>query len=380
MIPEDTVPQPKWESDWKQLQESQHIERSGLYSFVWDDDSSTNNKDICLDILHKESYEILEPLPSPQFGKIILLSSNSCVTIRSNSTPTTTTTARWKLQWVRGANTMPTKCISCTTCRKTFASVKAVQTHAQQFHSQPTQKKNHPQSLRVIYNDDTLAVIDKPQGMTVQGDKETLWKSDLLLSLAASSNISNAKDVFRKPRPVHRLDCATGGLLVIAKTRTAEAKLRQAFATRVCKKRYRALVWGELIIMEEGGRVCEEPVKGRSAKTEYKPLKCIPITRQGDAVPANVMTVVDLWPETGRKHQLRKHLQGLKHSIVGDLRYGGGRPQPDPYGSKLCLWAMEISFPHPVTGETVHCQLEDPDWLQYVIQYAQDGSENLMHS
>ena len=368
----------QWESEWKQLQESHHVQDAGLYSFVWDSSSESltarmeiKGEDVtCHDIPFRVDDDRTS-LHSSQFGKLILLPENANVSVVSSSLSETglNNTSRWKLQWIRSADALPVKCIACTTCRRTFATLRAVQTHVLQFHPD-TSNIIFQQPLRVMYDDDALAIIDKPQGMTVQGDKETLWKSDLLLPLASKE--SSNPDIFRKPRPVHRLDCATGGLLVVAKTRTAEVKLRDAFATRQCKKRYRALVWGEC----NNAGVCEEPIKGRYSKTEYKPLQVIRLCQQQGkefaSLPDTCVTLLDLWPETGRKHQLRKHLQGMKHSIVGDLRYGGGRPQPGPYGSKLCLWAMEISFSHPVSGETVTCQLENPDWLHYLVELAQD--------
>ncbi|GAX17755.1 hypothetical protein FisN_24Hh178 [Fistulifera solaris] len=368
-----------WESDWKQLQESQYVQKTGLYSFVWASSLEKARMEIRTGgntFLHHDLPFRIEDdiLHSSQYGRLIILPKQCDVRVISIETShETNVVSRWKLQWIRQAETLPIKHIACATCRKAFATITAVQTHVNQIH--PTIETNsiYQQPLRIIYSDDALAVIDKPQGMPVQGDKETLWKSDLLLPLAVSV-ATKVPNIFRKPRPVHRLDSATGGLLVVAKTRSAEVKLRDAFATRQCHKRYRALVWGAC----RSGGICEESIQGRPAKTEYKPVHVIPIHSRGEdtsiCLPDTFVTVLDLWPETGRKHQLRKHLQGLKHPIVGDLRYGGGKPQPDPYGSKLCLWAMEIRFSHPVSGDTVHCQLEAPRWLEWVVQFAQGGT------
>jgi tRNA pseudouridine65 synthase/23S rRNA pseudouridine1911/1915/1917 synthase len=366
-----------WESDWKQLQESQHVQEPGLYSFYWE--SSLSLKKALIEIRTGENIFLHHDLPfrvdddivrSSQYSRLILLPEHCDVCVTSiEMSHETNGLSRWKLQWIRQADTLPTKCITCTICRRAFATITAVQTHVQQVHQPIQMNPIYQRPLRIIYNDDALAVIDKPQGIPVQGDKETLWKSDLLLPLASVA--TKDPNVFRKPRPVHRLDSATGGLLVVAKTRSAEVKLREAFATCQCQKRYRALVWGAC----RSGGICEEPIQGRHAKTEYKPVQVIPIHPRGEdksiCLPDTCVTVIDLWPETGRKHQIRKHLQGLKHPIVGDSRYGGGKPQPDPYGSKLCLWAMEINFSHPVSGGTVHCQLENPDWLERLVRSAQ---------
>ncbi|GAX22893.1 hypothetical protein FisN_24Lh178 [Fistulifera solaris] len=370
------LPDRSWESNWKQLQESQYVQEAGLYSFVWE----SSLEKAYIEIRQGENIFLRQDLPfrvegdilhSCHYGGLILLPKHCDVRVISIETShETNVVSRWKLQWIRRADTLPSKRIICATCRKSFATITSAQMHMNQLH--PIIEKNsiYQQPLRIVYSDDALAVIDKPQGMPVQGDKETLWKSDLLSPLATSV-ATNDPNAYRKPRPVHRLDSATGGLLVVAKTRSAEVKLREAFATRQCHKRYRALVWGAC----RSGGICEEPIQGRHAKTEYRPVQVIPIFLRGVdtsiSLPDTYVTVLDLWLETGRKHQLRKHLQILKHPIVGDLRYGGGKPQPAPYSSKLCLWAMEISFSHPVLEKTVHCQLENPAWIERLVRFAQ---------
>ena len=99
------------------------------------------------------------------------------------------------------------------------------------------------------------------------------------------------------------------------------------------------------------------------------------------------MTAVDLFPETGRRHQLRKHMKSLGHSIVGDRRYGGfvelkgaqgsdagtqsseALPDDKSVMSRLCLWAVEISLPHPATEEEHTVALHDePEWFHYIIR------------
>ncbi|KAL7572498.1 hypothetical protein ACA910_000324 [Epithemia clementina (nom. ined.)] len=292
--------------------------------------------------------------------------------------------------------------------------------------------------LTVLYQDDTLAVIDKPQGMPIMGSEHTLQRCPLLLALKGTripdwpkavvnsqeqcetqnsnndiqNNKSSADSILGKPRPVHRLDAATGGVLVVAKTRRSEAVLKSLFRERSCHKVYRALVYGKL--QDEG--VCEIPLDNdKSSVTKYRPLRYSRSVKSRD----EWLTVVELMPVTGRRHQLRKHLQYLQHPIVGDPRYGGGHklfipikdtapfsnptattsnetttaasettlaPEPGSIATttrtttttiphhlqRLCLWALEIRFLHPLTGEELTVALaEEPEWLRHVADREQ---------
>jgi RNA pseudouridylate synthase len=117
--------------------------------------------------------------------------------------------------------------------------------------------------------------------------------------------------VLRWPKELHRLDAATGGLLVCAKTQRAQQALSRAFARREVKKRYRALVAGEL---RGCGRVTIL-LEGKACWTEYR---CVAV--HASAI-CGAATEVDLWPHTGRRHQLRLHMALLGHTILGDALY-----------------------------------------------------------
>lgn len=125
--------------------------------------------------------------------------------------------------------------------------------------------------------------------------------------------------VLRRPEVAHRLDAATGGLVLCGKTTAGLQGLSSAFATRCILKRYRALVRGEL----RGCGCITLPISGVSADTEYRSVavktssKCMHVT------------VVDLWPRTGRTHQLRKHMAYLGHPILGDKKYWGTEALPE---------------------------------------------------
>lgn len=199
-------------------------------------------------------------------------------------------------------------------------------------------------NLEVIFEDDYIAVINKPPGIPVNGNRFKTVENALPLNL----KLSQASSPLPWPRPVHRLDSPTSGLLIIAKTGEAVINLSSQFAHKTVKKRYRAIVAGE--IKEEG--FVDTPVDGRAAYTEFFLLKTIPSLKNG------FLTLVDLIPHTGRTHQLRKHMAERGNPIAGDKTYS---PEGSVLKSKgLFLCAMEISFLHPATGEDMTFRIEEP--------------------
>lgn len=201
-------------------------------------------------------------------------------------------------------------------------------------------------TIEVIYQDTTLAVINKPSGLlSVPGRTEDYSVATIAMERWPGS------------LPVHRLDMGTSGLMVIAKTKEAYVSLQEQFVKRTVKKRYIALVEG--IVKEPKGRITLplifDPMnrprqmvdyqRGKSAVTEYEVLDA----RDG-------RTLLALYPHTGRTHQLRMHCahpDGLGCPIVGDELYGHK-------AERLCLHCDQIAFAHPVTGERMSFNLPNP--------------------
>ena len=201
-------------------------------------------------------------------------------------------------------------------------------------------------TIEVIYQDTTLAVINKPSGLlSVPGRTEDYSVATIAMERWPGS------------LPVHRLDMGTSGLMVIAKTKEAYVSLQEQFVKRTVKKRYIALVEG--IVKEPKGRITLplifDPMnrprqmvdyqRGKSAVTEYEVLDA----RDG-------RTLLALYPHTGRTHQLRMHCahpDGLGSPIVGDELYGHK-------AERLCLHCDQIEFAHPVTGERMSFNLPNP--------------------
>jgi RluA family pseudouridine synthase len=207
-------------------------------------------------------------------------------------------------------------------------------------------------ALVVVYEDAHLAVIIKPPGMAVNGNRFKTVEHALPGNLAPSGE----EDALARPRPVHRLDASTGGLLLAAKTARAMVHLGRQFETRAVAKRYRAAVSGKL----EGAGVIDRPIEEREALTDYAAVRHVPSLRNG------FITLLDLWPRTGRTHQLRIHLAGLGHPIMGDGLYGP--PGNVLRGKGLFLCAVEISFVHPVDGRALTFSIEDPPKFGALLQ------------
>jgi tRNA pseudouridine65 synthase/23S rRNA pseudouridine1911/1915/1917 synthase len=198
--------------------------------------------------------------------------------------------------------------------------------------------------LHLYSEDDHIAVVGKPPGIAVSGNTARTVER----ALRGNVRVSPQVDALPWPRPVHRLDAPTGGLLLVAKTATAMVSLGRQFQQRRVQKRYLALVTGRL----DGDGTVRSPVEGRPAETAYRALSH---TR---SLRTEWLTTVEARPATGRTHQIRRHLAELGHPVVGDRQYGAEGSVLRSKG--LFLWAVELRFEHPVTGATVVVSTDPP--------------------
>ena len=204
--------------------------------------------------------------------------------------------------------------------------------------------------LPVIYEDEQLAVIHKPAGIIVSGNQFHTIQNALLHNLT----LSKAIDAFQLPRPVHRLDHATSGLLLIAKTTTANIHLSQQFEKKTIQKRYQAVVMGKII--PTTGMI-DVKIEDKAAHTKYEVLQTVP------SLKAAHLSLVNLYPLTGRTHQLRIHLAHLGHPILGDKLYHQDKPLLT--GKGLFLAAVELTFEHPISGEVLNFTIDAPAKFGY---------------
>jgi len=245
--------------------------------------------------------------------------------------------------------------------------------------------------LDVVYEDEFLAVVNKPAGMIVHsgaGDQErnrgTLVNALLFRFQHQLSGLGGEA----RPGIVHRLDKDTSGLMVVAKTDEVHRKLAAQFVSRQVKKKYIALVSGwppeKGTIAAEISRDRLRPTRmttrrsgGRAAVSHYRTVRKLE-TRYGK------FALIEVVIETGRTHQIRVHLSSLHHPVVGDTLYGAPRvlranapsarrqaePGPDQELSlgRNFLHAAELEFVHPATHERKKFERAIPDELQNFVK------------
>jgi RluA family pseudouridine synthase len=202
----------------------------------------------------------------------------------------------------------------------------------------------------VIFEDAAILALDKPAGLSSQGGRAQVNTLDELLW-------AFAKPGRERPRLVHRLDRDTSGVILTARTKPAAGFLGKAMMARRFAKTYVALVGGSLL---EASGVMEAPLRREEVGREAYMRLCTP--DHPDAEPALTRyrvlagvsggpSLVELAPETGRMHQLRVHLAGLRCPILGDTRYGGALTAAGQAVPRLMLHAQRLTFPHPEGGE-----------------------------
>lgn len=211
------------------------------------------------------------------------------------------------------------------------------------------------EELSIVYEDGDIVVVDKPPGRPVHpspGHESGALTDDLLRRFPEMSGVGSAE----RPGVVHRLDIETSGVMVFARNRRAYLALRREFEShRNVEKTYLAVLHGA---PKPPRGTLDGPV-GRDrlrAVTHWETLG-----RQGP------LALVEFKIETGRMHQIRIHAAELGHPIVGDRLYGDrerdARLRTKP--RRLLLHAVELSFPHPATGERVAFAVPPPSDIVY---------------
>jgi 23S rRNA pseudouridine1911/1915/1917 synthase len=198
--------------------------------------------------------------------------------------------------------------------------------------------------LEVIFEDAHFGVIVKPSGLSVHNHQ----LRNVVNALPGNLSLSDEPDALKRPVPVHRLDSLTSGLLLVAKTRRFQIEIGRMFENGQIGKKYMAVVIGEIIERIE----VDLPVDGLPALSLIEPVKCLPSHKFGH------LTVVYLYPRTGRTHQLRIHCAHLGHPILGERLYATDLPNLS--GKGLFLASIGMEFIHPVTGEKMQFEIEAP--------------------
>jgi len=237
--------------------------------------------------------------------------------------------------------------------------------------------------LDVVYEDDALAVINKPAGMVVHAGAGARSQSGTLVNalLHRFGSLSGTGGELR-PGIVHRLDKDTSGLIVVAKGDLAHRRLAEQFARREVKKTYIALVHG--CMKQDKGTIASAIARdrvrrtrmttrargGREAISHWRVLRRIQ-SRFGK------FTLLELKIDTGRTHQIRVHLASIGHPVVGDRLYGAPRELKDTRGGKLALGrnflhSGAIGLRHPGTGEALGLSRPLPTQLEDFLSHLEE--------
>lgn len=238
-----------------------------------------------------------------------------------------------------------------------------------------------PNPLQLIHRDDHLLAVHKPAGLLVH--RSPIDRHETEFALQYARELNDGEHVY----PVHRLDRPTSGLLLFARDPDSASALGQAMMAGDMAKTYVAVVRGWT---PESG-VIDEPLRDkaidrrdtreqvmREARTHYRCLAIteIPVAIEGYA--SSRYSLVELKPETGRQHQLRRHMQHISHPLIGDTNYG--RTRHNQYfaqrfgASRLMLAATALSFRHPATGQSLTLTAPLEPSFQQVLEIFEQGA------
>jgi 23S rRNA pseudouridine1911/1915/1917 synthase len=240
--------------------------------------------------------------------------------------------------------------------------------------------------LTIVYEDEHLAVLDKPAGLVVH-PAPGHWNDTLVNALIARGT-TLAGGAEGRPGIVHRLDRDTSGLMVVAKTDLAHRRLGAALAARRVHRTYAALAWGHLA---HSPTVIEAPLARHPTDRKRMAVTAHGRPARTDAYVAARFEVVDLLRlelHTGRTHQIRVHLEHIGHPVVGDPVYAGGGSRRISGAARRAAQAIEratprqalhaaaLAFRHPVTGAHLEFRAEWPADLRDALLAA--GGQDLV--
>jgi 23S rRNA pseudouridine1911/1915/1917 synthase len=225
--------------------------------------------------------------------------------------------------------------------------------------------------LRIVHDDDSFVVIDKPVGVAAHPSPG--WDGPTVLGALAASGFRIATSgAAERAGIVHRLDAGTSGLMVVAKTEHAYTVLKRAFKERTVEKIYHAVVQGH---PDPFSGTIDAPI-GRHPRSDWK----FAVTAEGkpsvthydtlEAFP--YATLLEIHLETGRTHQIRVHMAAQRHPCVGDAMYGADPALTARLGlTRQWLQAMRLGFHHPESGEWVQFESHYPADLQHALEVLQ---------
>lgn len=205
--------------------------------------------------------------------------------------------------------------------------------------------------LEILFEDHHMAAIHKPAGFSVSGNTYKTIYNALPFNLEKSTE----PDALPWPTPVHRLDNQTSGILLIAKTKTAQIALGNQFENHTIQKKYCAVVIGE--VLKNG--IINTPVDDKTAETGFEVITVV------NSLRFEHLSLLNVFPKTGRTHQIRIHLASIDHPIFGDKLYVEEKMLHKGKGLFLC--AREITYRHPKTSEEINLTIEIPHKFESLL-------------
>lgn len=223
--------------------------------------------------------------------------------------------------------------------------------------------------MPILYQDEALVAIDKPAGLLVHRTRLDAGETRFAVQLLRDQ-------IGRPVWPVHRLDKGTSGVLLFALDAAVARLLASAFEAQAVRKTYRAMVRGwppdagvidhALERSPDDARASRQ-VGVQPARTRFRRLECHALPLPDRHFAQTRMALLELAPETGRRHQLRRHCKHMAHPIIGDATHGKGalnRAVAALLGSqRLWLHAQSLVLRHPVSGAPLHIEAAPgPEW------------------
>jgi tRNA pseudouridine65 synthase len=216
--------------------------------------------------------------------------------------------------------------------------------------------------MELLFRDDYLVAVSKPAGLLVH--RSAVDRRETESALQLTRNL-----IGRRVYPVHRLDRPTSGVLLFALSPEGATVLGQAFAARQVVKRYVAVVRGvipdsgviDYPLVEEPDRMTDRLARSdkgaQEAVTSFTRLAVTELPYPSNRHATSRYSLVEARPQTGRKHQIRRHFRHLRHPVIGDTTHGDGyhnrRFREEFDCPRLLLHAFALTVPHPVTGESL---------------------------
>lgn len=216
----------------------------------------------------------------------------------------------------------------------------------------PTEEKQIP-GLKIVFEDDAVIVIEKPAGLLTMGSEKERNKT----AYAFLSNYVKKQDDNNRIFIVHRIDRETSGLLVFAKNERIKLRMQKNWNDQIIERKYLALVEG--VLTQRKGTIQSYLRESKALKvhsSQHASSGQLAITHYEVLGYKKNTTVVEVQLETGRKNQIRVHMQDLGHPIVGDKKYGAKSSLP----GRIALHAKTLVFSHPITGKEMRFETKEP--------------------